>query len=163
MKYAYSLLLLFSCMACSQPMQEAQDSALKARIDGLESQLAKAYKPGLGEFMSSMQIHHAKLWFAGKNQNWELADFEMKEINEALADIPVYCEDRPEIKKIGILTPAIDSVVQSILARNSGSFERHFQSLTQACNECHQATEHGFNVIKVPDSPPFGNQEFRLK
>lgn len=163
MKYVYAVMMLFSWWACSNQIDNRQVSGLQARIDSLEAQLAKAYHPGLGEFMSSLQIHHAKLWFAGKNQNWELADFEIKEINEALADIPVYCADRPEIKKIGIMTPAMDSLIKSIEARNSGGFERNFQNLTQTCNECHQATEHGFNVIKVPDSPPFANQEFRLK
>ena len=40
------------------------------------------YVPGLGEFMSSAQTHHAKLWFAGTVGNWELAAYELDEIKE---------------------------------------------------------------------------------
>ena len=35
--------------------------------------------PGFEEFMSNIQAHHAKLWFAGQNHNWKLADFEIHE------------------------------------------------------------------------------------
>jgi hypothetical protein len=35
-----------------------------------------AYTPGFGDLMSSIQVHHSKLWFAGKNQNWALAAYE---------------------------------------------------------------------------------------
>lgn len=71
--------------------------ALQKKIDSLQSQIENTYKPGLGEFMSEIQVHHAKLWFAGKNGKWELANFEIGEIQEALDDIPKYCADRPEV------------------------------------------------------------------
>ncbi len=157
----YKLFFLFALVGCAQPADHSR--ALQSRMDSLEVRLANAYKPGLGEFMGSMQVHHAKLWFAGQNQNWELADFEIKEIKEALEDISQYCTDRPEIKEIGIIEPAIDSLSQSIQTKNLASFNRSFVLLTNTCNECHQATAHAFNVIKVPDHPPFGNQEFKLK
>ena len=37
--------------------------------------------------MTYIQIHHSKLWFAGKNQNWELAKFELDEISETIEAI----------------------------------------------------------------------------
>ena len=49
-----------------------------------------AYTPGLGEFMSGIQVHHEKLWFAGKAGNWQLADFETGEIRETIDDIQKY-------------------------------------------------------------------------
>src|ERR1700745_243754 len=44
------------------------------------------YEPGLGEFMTATQLRHAKLWFAGKNNNWALAGYEIDEIKEGLED-----------------------------------------------------------------------------
>ena len=121
-----------------------------------------AYKPGLGEFMTSVQIHHAKLWFAGINENWELADFEIHEINEIMDDINTYNSDRPEIKSLDIIHPAIDSVTAAIRQKSAGSFKNSYILLTNTCNECHKNTSHGFNVVKIPDQPPFSNQDFRL-
>src|SRR5271169_1744670 len=44
------------------------------------------YEPGLGEFMTATQLRHAKLWFAGKSNNWDLAAYEIDEIKEGLED-----------------------------------------------------------------------------
>ncbi|HHH53892.1 MAG TPA: hypothetical protein ENK91_09555, partial [Bacteroidetes bacterium] len=74
------IIIIFSIGSCTHSDKEYY--VLKKRIDSLEYELAETYKPGFGEIMSSVQAHHAKLWFAGKNRNWRLADFEIHEINE---------------------------------------------------------------------------------
>ncbi|MBO9531092.1 MAG: hypothetical protein J7514_15265, partial [Acinetobacter oleivorans] len=69
---------------------------MQNRIDSLQSQLEHSYKPGFGDFMGRIQVHHNKLWFAGQNQNWKLADFEIHEISEAVSDIQKYQAHRKE-------------------------------------------------------------------
>jgi hypothetical protein len=146
-------------LSCNQKSNNNQQ--LQARIDTLEKKLANTYKPGLGEFMSGIQIHHAKLWFAGQNQNWELADFELHEIMEALDNIKTFNTDRPEIKSLNIIFPPLDSLNKSVQQKNVTSFKSNFVLLTTVCNDCHHDTNHGFNVIKTPDAPPFSNQDFK--
>jgi hypothetical protein len=135
-------------------------AGLQARVDSLQLKLDAAYKPGLGEFMSGIQVHHAKLWFAGSAENWKLADFEVGEIKETLDDVEKYCSDRPEVSSLPMIRPAVDSVSAAIGAGNLPAFNRAFTLLTTFCNNCHRATKHEFNVIKVPDSPPFTNQVY---
>jgi hypothetical protein len=160
MKNIFLLSLIIALSSCNSSSEKTQ--ALQNRIDSLESKLAQTYKPGLGEFMSSIQIHHAKLWFAGENQNWQLAGFEIGEIKEALEDIPVYCADRPEVQKLTMINPALDSLGDAINTKNLQQFKDGFILLTATCNSCHHATNHAFNVIKIPDAPPFSNQDFKV-
>jgi hypothetical protein len=158
------LILFIICiglMSCGNNNNGQQ--ALQKKIDSLEIRLADSYKPGFGEFMSSIQIHHAKLWFAGQNQNWKLADFEINEIKEALEDLNKYCNDRPEIKSIGMINPPLDSITSAIQQKDPGRFKSYYILLTNTCNSCHQQTQHEFNVIRVPSTPPFSNQDFELK
>jgi hypothetical protein len=96
----------------------------KNRIDGLERKLNEVYKPGLGEFMSGIQVHHAKLWFAGKNQNWKLADFEVNELKEALLGIKKYCSDRTEIREIDMMDQPMESINTAIQQRDFLGFKR---------------------------------------
>jgi hypothetical protein len=124
------------------------------------SEKDRSYKPGLGEFMTSIQIDHAKLWFAGKAHNWELADFEMHEISEALDDIRTYCSERPEVVSLAMIDPALSSLSGAIKQKSDTLFQQSYLALTNTCNSCHRTTNHAFNVIKIPDSPPFGNQVF---
>lgn len=146
--------------ACSQ--NQSNTKALEAKVDSLQKQVNNSYKPGLGEFMSGIQIHHAKLWFAGINSNWKLADFEIHEIMEALDDIQMYCTDRPESKKVVMLQPAIDSLNKTIAAQNVPAFKNAFVFLTQTCNSCHRAVNYNFNDVVIPTAPPFSNQLFSV-
>lgn len=143
--------------ACSSG-NSAQVQVLEQRIADLEK---NSYKPGFGEFMSAVQVHHAKLWYAGQNQNWRLADFEVHEIKESLDDLRTYVHDRPETQQLDMISPAIDSVQNAIRLENTAEFKKAYLLLTNTCNSCHRATQHGFNIIKIPDTPPFTNQDFK--
>ena len=161
MKYSLPFFFVLGLLACKN---QANDKLpMQAQIDSLQNKLNNSYKPGFGEFMSSIQMHHAKLWFAGQNQNWKLANFEIDEIKESLADINLFCTNRPEISSIGMINPAIDSITNSIQQENFSQFKTGYVLLTSTCNNCHRATNHEFNVIKIPDIPPVTNQEFRIQ
>ncbi|HEY2721555.1 MAG TPA: hypothetical protein VGI82_07510, partial [Chitinophagaceae bacterium] len=108
-----------------------------------------------------IQLHHAKLWFAGENQNWALADFEVHEIGETLDDVRNFCSDRPEVNAIGMINPAIDSINNAIQQKNPSQFKTSFVLLTNTCNNCHKATGHAFNVVTIPSALPVFNQDFK--
>ena len=100
MKQILLILLIFTLGLISCNKQTDKTDTLEKRVDSLEVKLSETYKPGFGEFMSNIQAHHAKLWFAGLNQNWKLADFELHEIMENVDDIQKYETERIEIKMI---------------------------------------------------------------
>src|SRR6476620_2783811 len=137
------IFFLASLVACNH--LSSNDRALQSRIDSLEKKLSDSYKPGFGEFMSGIQVHHAKLWFAGENQNWELADFELHEIMETLDDIKTFNMERPEIRSLTMIYSPLDSLNKAVQQKNFLSFKSNFVLLTNTCNNCHRDTEHGFN------------------
>jgi phosphoenolpyruvate carboxylase len=153
-----AVVLIISCSDNSNQLSE-----LQSKVTELQKKVDEAYKPGLGEFMSNIQVHHAKLWFAGINQNWELADFEIHEIKESFDDIRKYQSDMEETKMILIINPALDSLENAIEAKNVLLFKDRFTTLTNTCNSCHEAVKFEFNKVKIPDSPPFSNQVFNKK
>jgi hypothetical protein len=156
----FFLLLILSAgiIACNRSSETKR--TLQARIDSLEKKLADTYKPGFGEFMSNIQVHHAKLWFAGQAKNWKLAGFEVHEMMEALEDVQQFRSEREESKKLSMLNPSLDSVMYAVGQQNSVAFKSSFILLTNTCNNCHRATDFGFNVVKIPSSVPFSNQSF---
>ncbi|MGZ3819124.1 MAG: hypothetical protein ACXVB6_00930 [Mucilaginibacter sp.] len=161
MKALLLLFFLFILASCGQQNDNTQQ--LKGQIDSLQKKLNGTYKPGLGEFMLGIQLHHAKLWFAGQNQNWKLADFEVHEIGESLDDIKKYCTDRPEVKNIGMIDPAINSITEAIKEKDLQLFKKGFIDLTNNCNNCHKTTQHEFNVVTIPTALPVVNQDFKLR
>lgn len=160
MKRSHIFLFLLGFSACTQPGGDLQ--VLQSRIDSLETKLADTYKPGFGEFMSTIQAHHIKLWFAGQNENWKLADFEVHEIMEAVEGIRKYEAERPESELIDIINPALDSVNHAIERQSRILFDSSYILLTNTCNSCHREAKFEFNVVKIPDAQPFSNQDFKL-
>jgi hypothetical protein len=152
------VLLLFACNNSSN-----ETIQLQHRIDSLQKKIDDTYKPGLGEFMSNIQIHHAKLWFAGKNNNWKLADFEIHEIMETVENIQHYAADREEVKELPMLKPALDSVSNAIKKEDKNLFIKDFIILTNTCNDCHRAVHYEFNRVTIPDTAPNSNQEFKFQ
>lgn len=159
MKAYIPCLLLCLLTACQQPGKDTGN--LQARIDSLQRKVDNSYRPGLGEFMSGIQVHHAKLWFAGEAGNWKLSDFETKEIREAIDDIRTYNADRPEVASLPMIKPALDSMDEAIKNKSIPQFKSSFLLLTNTCNNCHRATKHEFNVIQIPTTPPLTNQVFK--
>src|SRR4026209_1638341 len=155
----FFFILIIVCATSS--CQQSNQNALQQKVDSLEKKIATTYKPGFGEFMSSIQVHHAKLWFAGQNQNWELANFELHEIAETLDAIKEYQTEREESKKVDMLTPSLEAVKDAIDKRGPTLFNSSYLLLTNSCNNCHKAVNFGFNVVKVPETPPFSNQAFK--
>jgi hypothetical protein len=157
------LLILIASLAlasCSQHNNDAQIATLQKRVDSLQKVQSDIYRPGLGEFMAGIQLHHAKLWCAGKEGNWPLADFELGEITESIEDIKKYETDRKEVKTIDMINPALGGLANAVKQKNAEAFKTNFILLTGACNSCHQINNFGFNVIKVPDAVPVPNQVF---
>ncbi|MEO6290978.1 MAG: hypothetical protein ABIO76_13705 [Ginsengibacter sp.] len=161
----YFIILISSIiLGCSQSAMKHQASiettdSLKAELDELREQ----YRPGLGEIMGGIQTHHAKLWFAAINDNWKLAAYEIAEIKERIQQAEEIETNRPEVKTISMIYPAIDSVEGSIQQENLSSFKNNFQLLTNTCNNCHSTNHFEFNVITIPTAPPVTNQDFKAK
>ncbi len=160
MKYFSFLGVILFLSACNG--QNGDNKILENRMDSLGRKLSNTYKPGFGEFMSGIQAHHAKLWFAGKNENWKLADFEVHEIMDAIEDIQKFQTERKESKMIGMINPALDSINNAIQQKNPALFNRSYILLTSNCNNCHRATNFEFNVVKIPDMQSFSNQDFKI-
>lgn len=129
-----------------------------------EQSETETYVPGFGEFMSATQVRLAKLWFAGKARNWELAEYELGEIEEGLEDAtrlhPTH-DNVPVATMIeSILLPRLKDLSTAIAAKDGGRFDQAFDDLTAACNKCHGEAGKGFIRIQRPTAPPVSNQVF---
>ncbi len=122
------------------------------------------YEPGLGEFMMATQLRHAKLWFAGKNHNWDLAAYEIDEIKEGLEDatrLHSTVEGVPVAEMIKtIIDPRLERLEKAVGAKNNAQFVTGFDELTDGCNACHAGAGKPFIRIQRPSEVPISNQNF---
>ena len=127
------------------------------------------FKPAFDDLMTMLvQPRHTKLWLAAQQKNWQLAGFQLNEMGSALRrvgqTIPKYRNISVDATVSSIFQPKIQAVAGAIGAQNIQQFNTAYAELTNACNLCHEALEHPFLVIKVPDASAanaFPDQDFR--
>lgn len=158
-----TIFIISLCASCTRKIPPKTESVQLNNSSVPDSESNVAYRPGLGEIMSRIQMHHAKLWFAGIKQNWKLAAYEIGEIKESLDAAARLETDRPEIKSIPMISPPIDSLSHAIERGDAKAFKGDFQLLTNTCNACHIANHFEFNVIIIPTAPPVTNQQFGVR
>jgi hypothetical protein len=125
-----------------------------------------AYTPGLGEIMTLQQMRHTKLWLASEARNWDLAAYEIKELGEGFDDVvkfnPTH-EGSPVAPKDAIprmVTVPLADLRAAVDKKDPIGFEQAYDNLTKACNDCHQATNFGFNRVQRPGMNPYPDQVF---
>jgi hypothetical protein len=113
--------------------------------------------PGIGEIMTLQQLRHTKVWFAGHNGAWALADYEVGELGEGFEDVNKMIGGDTVETMVG--GPMRD-LQKAIDAKNSAAFIIAYDSLTAGCNNCHHALDHAFIMIQRPTSLPYSDQSF---
>src|SRR5262249_43709220 len=112
------------------------------------------YASGLGELMGLAQMRHSKLWYSAEAGNWKLAAYELDELREGFADMAKYF---PNHKKSPVpIDQAIETIMSEPLAElgktiekaDKKAFEAAYDTVTDGCNSCHQATDHGYIVVQ---------------
>ena len=137
-----------------------------ALSNGAPSADARTYAPGLGEIMSATQMRHLKLWYAGQAGNWQLASYEIDELEEGFADAvrfhPTHKQSpRPLTELMLELTAGPITALRAAIAKEDRrAFVAAHDALTEGCNGCHAATEFSFNVVTRPTANPYSNQIF---
>jgi hypothetical protein len=169
--FAYSALI--ACQPSASNSGSALPADLEARLQASEAQVAAlaervdALTPETAVLMAQVQIHHAKLYYAGHARNWDLASYSLHEINEALQAVQTFndqFEDFPTpLSEVvpQLVGPPLGDIHGAIRARDGARFDTAFKSLTAACNRCHAMLEHAFIQVREPTAADFTNQEFK--
>jgi hypothetical protein len=59
-----------------------------------------------------------------------------------------------------MVTEPLKDLRAAVENKDSHAFEGAYESLTTSCNNCHQATNFGFNAVQTPATNPYPNQAF---
>ena len=139
----------------------AEIQALRRQLDELKK---SSYHPELGEQMLLLQIRHARLWFAGEAGNWNLATFEVQELQEAFDAVVEQNPDNANLQPLRLadVLPAmtrgpIADLRKAVDGKNKAAFEKAFDGLSAACTGCHHVAGNDMLVIQRPKAPLLDN------
>lgn len=111
----------------------------------------------LSDAMTRLQLQHAKLWFAGKLGNWDLASYEILKID---ATLDAAAKLLPGEDRIAPTKAQLAAMRRAVQMKTLSAFAKSYASLTNECNACHRASGFASIAIQVPTAPPMSNQLF---
>jgi len=113
------------------------------------------YVPSISDMMiATIQPRHERLWRAAKESNWDFAAYELGNLRGAFGRL-----GRAHPMHDGIAFPdmietvtkdPLDELDRAVRARDATTFSKGYSDLTDACNSCHQALNHGVVAIGIP-------------
>jgi len=127
------------------------------------------FNPQMSALMSMLiQPRHAKIGLAGKDENWPLAGYGLKELKQGFMVISRAVPRWKGLPVPDLFDAAVSQPITlldfAIKAGEPHQFAEAYARLTAGCNACHATTDHPFVVIKVPDNAAaFPNQDFQPK
>ena len=144
-------------------MQRADDMPMAAAPAEEPEPMHEAQEHGaLGEKMNSFARRFAGLWYAGRSGNTALAQYELKEMGEVIADVQSMDKVENGVRLNGVIgalkNSQLKAIGEALEAKDAVAFELAYRETVQMCNACHKATAHEFIRIDIPDRKPVANR-----
>lgn len=150
MKQTLIIILTFGFFACNQ--QTDKTTSQGKWIKGTEKEQIKTIERqfrGFDNAMVETGYRYQELYWAGQDQNWEYADYQIEKIKIAIEN---GLERRPKRAKSAehFLTYVLPEMKKSAKSKDTAIFNKGFQTLTINCNSCHAMEKVSFFTIKIP-------------
>jgi hypothetical protein len=133
----------------------ATSRSVAAGPEAAPSPQSTGYLPSISDLMiATIQPRHERLWQAEQDGNWEFAAYELGNLHGAFDRLGIAHpteHDIPFPDMIASVTdPPFEELKSAIQSKDVNAFAKAYASLTDACNSCHQALNHGVVEIRVP-------------
>jgi mono/diheme cytochrome c family protein len=104
---------------------------------------------GYSRTMREVHYRYKELYWAGQDENWEYADYQLEHIVEAIEQGNTR---RPKYATLGkaFLERDVPPMQEAIDQKSAELFAARFEAFTGACNTCHGLAEHGFIKVGAP-------------
>ncbi|MET4386027.1 hypothetical protein ABIB73_001772 [Bradyrhizobium sp. F1.4.3] len=144
-----SIVFLLTAVLVSLP------GALAGATGGDSAAQSTTYVPSISDMMiGTIQPRHERIWRAKEAGDWDFAAYELGNLRGAFGRLG---RAHP-IEQNSSLPDMIESVTKQPLEdlkgaidrRDDADFGKAYDELSEACNSCHQALNHGTIVIGRP-------------
>jgi hypothetical protein len=116
---------------------------------------ATAYLPSISDMMiATIQPRHERIWQAEQDGNWEFAAYELGNLHGAFDRLGHAHPIEHDVSFPDMIASVTDEPFKelrsAIQSKDATAFTKAYADLTDACNSCHQALNHGVVEIRVP-------------
>jgi hypothetical protein len=134
----------------------ATSRSVAAGPEAAPSPQATGYLPSISDLMiATIQPRHERLWQSEQDGNWEFAAYELGNLQGAFDRLGLAHPTEHDISFPDMIASVTEQpfkeLKSAIQLKDATAFARAYAGLTDACNSCHQALNHGVVEIRVPN------------
>jgi hypothetical protein len=150
---AVAAIAIFAAAIATVGLASSRSAA--AGPEASPSPQASEYLPSISDLMiATIQPRHERLWHAEQDGNWEFANYELGNLKGAFSRLGHAHPTQGEISLPDMITSVTEQpfkeLSSAIQSKDGAAFAKAYADLTDACNSCHQALNHGVVEIHVP-------------
>lgn len=150
--YTAKFLILLVSVAVLFACNNKTDNSQGEWITGTEQEKIKTIEKqfrGFDNAMVETGYRYQELYWAGQDENWEYADYQLEKIKIAIEN---GLERRPKRTKSAehFLNYVLPEMQKSIQSKDTVIFNKGFQTLTVNCNSCHAMEKVPFFKVQIP-------------
>ena len=110
-------------------------------------------QPGLARIMPEVGQRYWKLYYAAREGNWVMADFQLGEI-QVLMELGIITRPKYQEHLETFMEDDLGAMAKAIEAKDWESFEQAFQQGVRNANDYHKLNDKEFIVWKLPEYAP---------
>jgi hypothetical protein len=134
----------------------AASNGIAAGPEAAPAPQASGYLPSISDLMiATIQPRHERLWRAEQDGNWEFAAYELGNLHGAFDRLGLAHPTEHDISFPDMIASVTEQpfkeLKSAIQSKDTSAFAKAYAGLTDACNSCHQALNHGVVEIRVPN------------
>lgn len=144
----FAISIFFLCSCDNKQEQNAQGKWIEGteqeKLETIENQFR-----GFDMAMVETGYRYQELYWAGQDENWKYADYQIEKIRKAIEN---GLERRPKRAKSAehFLTVALPEMEKALKKRDTVVFNKNFQMLTNSCISCHAMEKVPHFTVKKP-------------
>jgi hypothetical protein len=134
----------------------ANSPSVAAGPEATPSPQTTGYLPSISDLMiTTIQPRHERLWQSGQDGNWEFAAYELGNLQGAFDRLGLAHPTEHDISFPDMIASVTEQpfkeLKSAVQSKDATAFAKAYAGLTDACNSCHRALDHGVVEIRVPN------------
>ena len=147
-KIVVIFVILLTAFSCNENPKSAQGNWIKGTEQEKINTIEKQFR-GFDNAMVETGYRYQELYWAGQDENWEYADYQLEKIKTAIEN---GLERRPKRAKSAehFLNYVLPEMQKSVASKDTVIFNKEFKMLTVNCNSCHAMEKVPFFTVNIP-------------
>ena len=147
-KFLILLVSVAELFACNNKTDNSQGVWIKGTEQEKIKTIEKQFR-GFDNAMVETGYRYQELYWAGQDENWEYADYQLEKIKIAIEN-GLQCRPKRANSAEHFMNYVLPEMQKSIQSKDTIIFNKSFQTLTVNCNSCHAMEQVPFFNVQIP-------------